>query len=308
MTRQKLSGQPLADDAPARKTDPTDSQRAAAHWQHIKDLGLQAHIAELDVLGYTVVAPDTIASGGLGLRIRNAVLDVAERRTGMRPELNYDPKFDDPDVPFGDHFAYLLFEDPVFVEALLHPVVLTLVTHLLGENAVLSNCLAFIKGPGNADLDLHCDNVYVPAPFPAHALACNATWLLTDYSRDDGALCFVPGSHQYGRHPNAGEAIEERVAVDAPAGSLVFWHGNTWHGAYARRNPGVRMNLINAFMRMYMQPQESYREHVTQAQLAAHPPRFATLLGQDVAYGWREDGPDYERLGRHSGKGQGRWY
>jgi ectoine hydroxylase-related dioxygenase (phytanoyl-CoA dioxygenase family) len=186
--------------------------------------------------------------------------------------------------------------------------VLCLVTHLLGENAVLSNCLAFVKGPGNEDLGLHCDNVYVPEPFPVHAQVCNATWLLTDYSRDDGALCFVPGSHQHGRHPKAGEAVQQRVAVEAPAGSLVFWHGHTWHGAFARRNPGIRMNLINAFMRMYMRPQEPYREYVTAQQLAARPARFATLLGQDVTYGWREEGLDYEALGRHSGKGQSRWY
>lgn len=181
-------------------------------------------------------------------------------------------------------------------------------THLLGDNAILSNCLAFIKGPGADDLDLHCDHVYVAAPFPAHAQVCNATWLLSDYSRDDGALCFVPGSHQHGRHPNPGEALDERVAVEAPAGSLAFWHGATWHGAFPRKNPGVRMNLINAFMRMHMRPQEPYRENVTREQLARWPARLAELLGCRMAYGWKQEGPDYVALGHNAGRGQTRYY
>jgi ectoine hydroxylase-related dioxygenase (phytanoyl-CoA dioxygenase family) len=250
-----------------------------------------------------VVAPE-----GFGSSILEALLDVVQARSGTRPQLHQDSRFDNPAVPFGDHFAYLLFEHKVFQQALLNPVVLTLVTHLLGENAVLSNCLAFIKGPGNEDLGLHCDNVYIPAPFPAHAQVCNATWLLTDYDKDDGALCFVPGSHQYGRHPNPTEGLDARVAIEAPAFSLAFWHGNTWHGAFARTNPGLRVNLINAFMRMYMRPQEPYRENVTAEQLARHPERFATLLGQHVGYGWKEEGPDYDTLGAHAGKGQSRWY
>lgn len=286
----------------------TDSARALAHWQNVCALNLQPYIAEVDTLGYTIVPPEVAAPAGFGLRLRDAVLDVAERRTGARPQLDDDPRYRDPAVPFGQNFAYLLFEDDVFQEAILNPVVLTLVTHLLGENAILSNCLAFIKGPGRDELALHSDNVYVPNPFPVHAPVCNATWLLTDYSRDDGALCFVPGSHQFGRHPQPGEALDERVAVEAPAGSLAFWHGNTWHGAFARRNPGVRMNLINAFMRMNMRPQEPYGDHVTAEQLRRHPPRFATLLAQHVGYGWTEEGPDYGRLGSNPGKGQTRWY
>jgi hypothetical protein len=278
-----------------------------AHWREIQRLGLEPYVAELDVLGYTIVPPE-VAGADLGCRLRSALLDVAERRTGVRPNVDFDPRYDAPPVPFGRNFSYLLFEDDAFQEAILNPVVTALVTHLLGENAILSNCLAFIKGPGNDDLALHCDNVYIPAPFPMHAQVCNATWLLTDYSKADGALCFVPGSHQYGRHPARGEALADRVAIEAPAGSLAFWHGNTWHGAFARTNPGVRMNLINAFMRMHMRPQEPYGENVTQAQIDRHPPRFARLLGKHVGYGWKQEGPDYTRLGEAAGMGQTRLY
>lgn len=81
------------------------------------------------------------------------------------------------------------------------------------------------------------------------------TPLLSDYNRDNGALCFIPGSHKFMRPPTPGENLgygdqtqaevlaklakreplgdlgvtdpEGVVAVDAKKGSLVVWHGNT---------------------------------------------------------------------------------
>jgi ectoine hydroxylase-related dioxygenase (phytanoyl-CoA dioxygenase family) len=101
----------------------------------------------------------------------------------------------------------------------------------------------------------------------------------------------VPGSHRYGRHPLPGEGADALVPVRAEAGSLLVWHGNTWHGAAARRASGLRINLIVAMMRPYLRPQEVYREHVTAEILARNPPRFATLVGQHLNYGWQHDGP-----------------
>lgn len=81
------------------------------------------------------------------------------------------------------------------------------------------------------------------------------TPLLSDYNRDNGATCFIPGSRKFMRQPTPGEDFcygdqtqaevlaklakreplgdlgvtdpEGVVAVDAKKGSLVVWHGNT---------------------------------------------------------------------------------
>jgi ectoine hydroxylase-related dioxygenase (phytanoyl-CoA dioxygenase family) len=92
--------------------------------------------------------------------------------------------------------------------------------------------------------------------------------------------------------------------VECKAGSMIFWGGNTWHGAFARKNPGLRINLIIAMFRPHMRPQEPYRENVTQEILDANPPRFATLMGKHLNYGWQEEGPQNEpeasNVGRHA--------
>jgi hypothetical protein len=279
------------------------SARSADAWDEIRKLDLVENIAELEATGLTVVEPEKAAAPGFALRLRDAIVRVGEQRSGA--PLDVDAAHDPGRGAFGDVFGlqlyYLLFEDRVFQEAIVNPVALALSSYLLGESCIISNCLAGVKGPGGGDLGLHCDNVMIPAPFPPYAQVANVTWALTDYDDDAGPLLYVPGSHRLCRHPLPGEGRDAMVPVRARAGSIVFWHGNLWHGAAARRAPGLRVNLIVAMMRSYLRPQEPYREHVTPEILDANPPRFATLLGQHLYYGWRADGPQLTSISRTPG-------
>lgn len=100
----------------------------------------------------------------------------------------------------------------------------------------------------------------------------------------------VPGSHRFGRQPTAGEAVGDAVPVECPAGSLILWHGSTWHGAFPRKNPGLRLNLV-AYCNRWYKPQEAYRGNVPAEMLARRSPRFGRLVGADDAMGWKADGP-----------------
>jgi hypothetical protein len=272
------------------KATASGSGLAVEHWNEIRRLGLVEHIGELEANGLTVVPPPLVGPPEFTERLREAILATVERRTGARPDIDEESAAVYAQG-FGRQMFYLLFEDPVFQEAVLNPTALALATYLLGDSCILSNCLAGLKGPGGPDLVLHTDNISIPPPFPPYAQVCNVTWALTDYDEGNGSLHYVPGSHRFGRHPGPGEGKDQTVAVTAKAGSIIFWHGNTWHGATQRQNPGVRINLIVAMMRPYLRPQELYRENVTPAMLAAWPGRFATLVGQNVTNGWMEEGP-----------------
>jgi hypothetical protein len=271
----------------------TAADYARAHWREIERLGLAEHVAELEGRGLAVIPPDKVADRAFTERLRDAIVRVAERRTGEVIDVAGTTEAAYAAGGFGRQVFYLLFEDDVFQEAVMNPTALAMATYLLGDSCILSNCLAGLKGPGGADLVLHSDNVMIPAPFPPYAQVCNVTWALTDYSAGSGQLQYVPGSHRLGRHPAPGEGHDQLVAVEAEAGSIIFWHGNTWHAAAARTDPGLRINLIVAMMRPYLRPQEMYKENVTPEILARNPPRFATLVGRRVLHGWKEEGPNY---------------
>lgn len=261
-------------------------------------LGLAAHIAELDTLGVTVVPPERLAPTPPVDALCELVLDLMEQRNGVRPDLSTGATHTNVAFPT---LYFFMYEDPRFEEWLMHPVMRCLVDFLLGERCILHTTTVFMKGPtdpptSDLQLGLHTDQQSVPDPLPAYPLIAGATLLLTDYTRDDGAFAYVPGSHRLCRHPVGDEATDRAVAIDAPRGSLLVHDGRVWHGSYGRTKPGLRIGMAYAYSRMFMTPLEAYREHATKERLDAHPPRFASLLGQHVPTGSAEEGPDMEKV------------
>jgi len=277
---------------------PTD--HLAEVWNEIERLDLAGHVAEIDARGYTVIPPEKVAPPELTGRMRETLLDVVEKRTGRRPDV--ENATEQGGTPFGYMATYLLFEDPVFQQAALNPTAIAMVDYYLGRSSILGLVQAFLKGPGGFELPLHTDNVMIPAPYPAYEQSINITWLLSDYNADNGATCFVPGSNRFGRPPEAGEMLDARVAAEGKAGSLLIWPGSTWHGGLVRKNPGLRIPVSMIYQRMYLQTQEPYAQDVTPQILERNPPRFATLMGQHQAYGYRAEGIDWAKTAALPGK------
>ena len=259
-------------------------------WNEIRDLGLETYVADLDANGYTVVPPEIASPNGLAKRMLEACLDVAERRNGERPDLASGST--DPDSPVGGALGNMLLENPVFEESLMNPAMLALVTHLCDYNVVLSSMGCSIKGPSNVQFQLHTDT-RLPSPLPTQPLVCKCIYLLTDFDRDKGSTVFVPGSHKWCRNPVGSETSvgnDHVVPIDAPAGSLLVFHGNVWHGAHNRVVPGLRVSLHLLMVRPIIRTREDLIGRVPQAVLDRNPARFAILAQQALVPGSIEPG------------------
>lgn len=272
----------------------------------IRSLGLGDYVLELDSQGYTVIPPDRVGSPEFIERIRSAVLRVAEERTGVPHALD---KAGNPGqymtaVTSADSYLlfYLLFEDEVFEEWLENPVLGALIDHMMRGVGQLSSMVAFVRWchPDIEDkltLGLHSDSPGSPegaVPLD-YNLVCNAALVLTPYTRENGALAVVPGSHRLGRQPLPGEGVDEAVPVEAEVGSLILWHGGTWHGAFRRTTPGIRLNVTTYHCHKMLKTQERYQYEVPDDMLARRSARFARIMGADDSQGWGRDGPDYAR-------------
>ena len=290
----------------------------ASAWEEVKRLQLEPWVADLDAHGYTVIPPEVAAGDDLAGRLLEAVLDVAERRNGARPDLENGSTHaglkgrfamfsgEDGDSPIGDLMQSLLFEGRVFEEALMNPVVLAMATYLCGYSVVLSSMGCFMKGPNVSTFTLHTDTP-LPSPLPPQALVCNLTWVLTDFNRQNGSTAFVPGSHKWCRAPIGREAVvgeggnPAAVPVECAAGSLLVWHGNTWHGAFNRTAPGLRVSLPIYMARPFIRTQEGLIGRVPQETLDRNPARFAILTQQGIAYGYESQADAIERGDRAAG-------
>lgn len=286
------SSEPAKDPSPfagdSFTTKEVEREAAAARdrvFAEIERPRLWANVGELDAKGYTVIAPEEAAAPGFSERVRDALLAAAEKASGVRPDTISGDTHKQVLSRHGQvqHVEPLVHLDPIFQQALMNERALALVTYMLGESCVLFSSTGQVKGPGFQYLPLHADqaNSGTPAPFPAIAQVCNAVWALTDYDAGNGATCFVPGSHKLCRHPTAAEAVDLSLfePLQARAGSIIVWHGNTWHGAIPRKNPGLRVSIIQFFGRWFHNPGNRFAKLISQADLERNPPRFADLIG-----------------------------
>lgn len=274
-------------------------------FNRIRELGIESNITELNTYGFTVVPPEKVADKEFFNRIRETVLRLCAERTGVDFAV-------DKNGDFGKYKAqpqsegqfllfYLLMADRVFEEWILNPVLYTLIDYLMGGQQQLSSLTSFVKWKGERNsLGLHSDS---PPDRDGHLPGCsdvaNATYCLTDYTLEDGAIAMVPGSHRYCRQPRPGEGEKQAIPVEAEAGSLIAWHGNTWHGAYPKKTDGLRLNVTSYHCHRRLKTQEAYQWRVTQEMLDRNPPEFARLVAADDHMGWDEGGPDYGRSQRY---------
>jgi hypothetical protein len=270
-------------------------------YRHIRALGLETNLAELEAYGFTVI--EGALSPELTKALREKILELAEARMGRRIDLENET--DHREVAL---IPYLLYKDPIFKAAVLSEKQLALITYLLGKHCVLSSLTCHLKGPGGAGLLLHSDTGNnLPEPFAAYSHVANTNYALTDYTEEAGCLAMVPGSHRLHRQPTRGEMgldgearNPDVIAMEIPAGSAVVWHGNTWHGSFPRKTPGLRVNLATYFCREYIVPQEAYKGNIPEGFIEQGEERLATLLGEETVHGWKDEGPSEKFYGRRT--------
>lgn len=252
----------------------------------IERLGLQRHAWELDTRGWTVIEPEKVAPPEFIRRLRDKVIEVNERTHGVTADV--DKGLSDPtrQMSFGEGVSVegILYEGEIIEQAVANEAALALIDYLLGESCLISSVGGIIKSQGTQHLEMHVDAVGQPSPLPQVPGVANATWVLTDYSRENGAICFVDGSHHLCRPPTPAEAVDLSLfkPVEAPAGSIVVWGANSWHGAVPRTAPGLRIGLLCFYSRWYMYKGEADPAlRITPEMIARNPPRFRRLSGTD---------------------------
>jgi hypothetical protein len=280
----RSSGLPFAPEFLVEEEVEREAERARTRvLSDIALQGLDRNVQQLETNGYAVLEPSQVGSLSFIEKLRATVLRISEQRLAKPIDVATGATHGTLKSPFGQvqsEFT-LLTQDPIFEEALMNSAQLSLITYLLGESCILNHLSSFVKGPGTEYLPLHADQNQTGsvAPFPPYAQVANATWVLTDYTRENGAICFVPGSHKFCRPPTYAESTDVRyfVPLEVPAGSIIVWHGNTWHGAVPRVNPGLRISLVVYFNRWYHPPVDDLKPYITKEMLERNGPRFALL-------------------------------
>ena len=226
-------------------------------------------------------------------RMREIIIDqTTDKSDSARPNLD---TWDGGKLREG---CYLLFEDPVFEKVVQNEYTVALMHYLLGRSMVLSTVYSHVRAKGDPPLPLHTDQWTYRLTIPVEVAVAN--YALVDYERVKGAFAAVPGSNHLMRrpvHPDEIDVYKNRdcIPLEMKAGSVVVTSGNTWHGAYERKVPGLRLNTAVVYCRSYIQTQEKIREGITQSMLDRNPPSFADLVGVNNFLGFDRNGPDFSK-------------
>ncbi len=181
--------------------------------------------------------------------------------------------------------ANLVDKGESFRRMIGHPEVLQAAETVLGPEFKLGSLNYRSADPFSASAQpLHCDMGMVPDE--RGNAVFNSIWLLDDFTAENGATRYVPGSHTWGKLPQ-----EELAAPEAPhpserlilgaAGDVVVMNAHLWHGGTANRTALPRRSLHGFFVRAD-QPQQQYQKRLlrpeTQASLT---PQLRRILALD---------------------------
>ena len=210
-----------------------------------------------------------------------AAADVRRAREELHAVLAQTPTGRNGFEGFATRRVYALFaKTRAFDAPAISPLVLGVLDRVLGHYQ-LSAPVGIEIGPGEQAQVLHRDDAIYPLPRPHASVVLNTMWPLDDFSEANGATRIVAGSHAWPPDRAPGPSAET-FAAEMPAGSVLFYLGELWHGGGANRTDRPRLGVILEYVASWLRPQENHCLAVPRHVARGLPARLQELLGYNV--------------------------
>ncbi len=218
---------------------------------------------QLEELGYFVLP---------GL-MDSEFLSAAQRRVDELFKLEGDAAGSEfKQEPQSRRLANVVNKGDVFLRVIQTPEVLECVSQVLGTEFKLSSLNVRSADPFSDWVQpLHLDGGGLPDEKGYYV--CNSVWMLDDFTNDNGATRFIPGSHRWNRRPqdmlsDLTAPHPEEVLLTGKAGTVAVMNAHLWHGGTANRTPHPRRALHSYYTRND-KPQQLYQKKYLSVELQA---------------------------------------
>lgn len=149
---------------------------------------------------------------------------------------------------------------------------------VLGEGCIVYAYTSSSMPPGDSNYSgrVHVDS---PRMIPGYLTNMGATILLDDFTEENGATWFLPGSQGRASAPSDEEFYSNAKRVIAPAGSVFFFNARLWHAGGKNHSEQWRHALTINMCRPYMKQRIDIPRAMAHLDHRAYPPRVRQKLG-----------------------------
>ncbi len=154
---------------------------------------------------------------------------------------------------YPDYGMVLVF--PMYGRDLLelfdNPRVIEPFEYVLGAGCITYACTSSSMPPyrSNRSARIHVD---CPRIIPNYVTNMAATILLDDFTEENGATWYLPGSHRRADAPSEDEFFSQARRLVAPAGSALFFNARVWHSGADNTTANWRHALTLNMCRPWM--------------------------------------------------------
>ncbi len=209
---------------------------------------LQQAFWEMDVYGFTLL---------VGVLTAEEVAKMRDRLTYWEAEVGDEQRF----LGQAGHVSNLPALDPAFHPIIDHPRTLPIIEYVLGMAIILGSLNARIVRPGDPVQGLHSD-IRADLLNMSSPVMVNTVWLLDDFTAENGGTRIVPGSHKSGLGgPPEGMDVKHVHQLVAPAGSVLIFNGQCWHGGGANETDKKRHALFGHYRKNALMFQVDPHDH-----------------------------------------------
>jgi ectoine hydroxylase-related dioxygenase (phytanoyl-CoA dioxygenase family) len=152
---------------------------------------------------------------------------------------------------------------------------------VLGEGCIVYAYTSSSMPPNsqNYSARIHVD---CPRLIPGYVTNMGATILLSEFTKDNGATYFLPGSHERLQAPSDAEFKEKSLRLVAKPGSVFFFNARIWHSGGKNTTDRWRHALTINMCRPFMRQRIDLPRAMAQLDLTGMSNKAKQKLGFDV--------------------------
>jgi len=228
------------------------------------------HIYELDVFGFTIVKK--VISKEYAQIFKQKLIEA---------ETIEKEKFKDNPHYGNWHLLNLCTCDNFFLDFLDNEVMYKMYSHFLGQSCILYTYCSTTVYPDRItrNHEIHND---APKSIPNYISGLQMTMALDDFTHENGASLYLPGSHRMSEKPCDETFYKYAVKVARESGDVLFFNPSVWHKAGENKTDKIRYGFSTYAVRSFMKQRFDFPRIIAEETAQGLSERVKGFLGYNV--------------------------